>query len=86
MQRWLLVIFETVESSNCNCGPCRRSQGFEATGSLPHTAHVAGFTNIHDYLIHLKTKESQDKISRRKEGRGWCKTSALNLLQNTKTS
>lgn len=58
----------------CNCKTCRNEQGLEATGSIVHLARSAGFTNVHDYLIFKNTGESACDISRRKLGRGWCKS------------
>lgn len=58
----------------CNCATCRKEQGLEATGNMVHLARSAGFTNLHDYLIFKNTGESARDISRRKEGRGWCKS------------
>ncbi|CAM6098239.1 unnamed protein product [Calypogeia fissa] len=55
----------------CNCGPCRKAEGKPPTGPLARTAREAGFSNAHDYLIHLETGESAEVIARRKEGRGW---------------
>lgn len=58
----------------CICRTCRKEQGLEATGNMTHLARSAGFTNVHDYLIFMNTGESARDISRRKVGRGWCKS------------
>jgi hypothetical protein len=34
-------------------------------------ARVAGFDNVHDFLVHLETGESPVVIARRKDGREW---------------
>lgn len=56
---------------SCNCGPCRRDQGIGPTGQIIRVVRAAGFSNAHDYLIHLKTGETHDEIVSRKHGRSW---------------
>ena len=34
-------------------------------------ARISGFTNVHDYLIHLKTGESPSEIENRKQKFSW---------------
>lgn len=68
----------------CNCGPCRKAQGLEPTGLLVHTARACGFTNVHDYLIHKNTGESQENIAERKLGKGWCQTGQLSPTKKQK--
>jgi len=34
-------------------------------------ARVSGFDNVHDYLVHLKTKETQEQIAKRKHTFDW---------------
>ena len=50
----------------CNCGPCRKSKSLEPTGILIPEARKAGFDNVHDYLIHKETGESQTQIEKRR--------------------
>ncbi|KAH9310927.1 hypothetical protein KI387_025962, partial [Taxus chinensis] len=58
----------------CNCSHCRKEQGLEVTGQIVQKAKSAGFTNVHDYLVFKTTHESPHEISRRKLGRGWCRS------------
>lgn len=55
----------------CNCGPCRRRKGLPHTGQLAPEARERGFTNAHDYLVHLATGESQVELLRRKKSHWW---------------
>lgn len=56
---------------SCNCGPCRKADGKSPTGQRVFAARVAGFDNVHDFLVHLETGESPLVIARRKDGREW---------------
>ncbi|CAM6110191.1 unnamed protein product [Calypogeia fissa] len=58
----------------CNCGPCRKHRKLDPTGPLVRTAREHGFSNVHDYLVHLETGESPAAITSRKHGRGWTAT------------
>lgn len=55
----------------CNCGPCRKKNGLGPTFQMVKEARASGFDNVHDYLIHLKTKETRDKIAKRKHEFEW---------------
>lgn len=55
----------------CNCGPCRRRKGLPHTGQLAPEARERGFTNVHDYLVHMDTGESQVELLRRKKSHWW---------------
>ncbi|KAF6256097.1 zinc-finger domain of monoamine-oxidase A repressor R1-domain-containing protein [Scenedesmus sp. NREL 46B-D3] len=55
----------------CNCGPCRKKAGLEPTHQVVKLARDAGFSNVHDYLVHLVTGETQEEISARKEQHSW---------------
>ncbi|CAM6110193.1 unnamed protein product [Calypogeia fissa] len=57
----------------CGCGPCRKYQQLEPAGRVLPAAVKAGFSNVHDYLVHFETGEAPDVIAKRKEGRGWTK-------------
>lgn len=57
--------------SCCNCGPCRKAEGKAPTRQLIGVARARGFTNVHDYLIHLETGEAPDTIGDRKRGHEW---------------
>lgn len=57
--------------SCCNCGPCRKKHGLSPTHQIVKEARAASFTNVHDYLIHLSTGESQEKILERKSKFKW---------------
>lgn len=55
----------------CNCGPCRKKNGLGPTFQMVKEARVSGFDNVHDYLIHLKTKETSCQIMNRKHRFEW---------------
>jgi hypothetical protein len=57
--------------SCCNCGPCRKRAGLGPTHQIIKQARLAGFTNVHDYLVARETKESPDEISARKVAHAW---------------
>lgn len=49
-----------------------------------HTARACGFTNVHDYLIHQKTGQSEETIAKRKQGKGWCQTNPSSFRKKQK--
>ncbi|KAF8071208.1 Cdca7l [Scenedesmus sp. PABB004] len=55
----------------CNCGPCRKKAGLEPTHQVAKLARDAGFTNVHDYLVHLVTGETPEVVTARKLKHGW---------------
>ena len=55
----------------CNCGPCRKKAGLGPTHQLIKEARIAGFNNVHDYLVHRTTNESPEVISARKTTFPW---------------
>ncbi|CAM6096583.1 unnamed protein product [Calypogeia fissa] len=57
----------------CACGPCRKYQQLEPAGRVFPAAVKAGFSNVHDYLVHFETGETPEVIAERKTGRGWTK-------------
>lgn len=57
----------------CNCGPCRKKAGLGPTHQLIKEARIAGFSNVHDYLVHRTTRESQEDIAARKSKFPWGK-------------
>lgn len=57
--------------SCCNCGPCRKKAGLGPTHQLIKQARAAGFTNVHDYLVHKSTGETADAITARKTTFPW---------------
>lgn len=63
--------FTFLYGCSCNCGPCRRELNLEPTGCIIEHCRDSGFTNVHDYLVHLETGESADEIASRKVGRCW---------------
>ena len=68
---------------SCNCGPCRKVQGLGPTGLLIRSARASGFSNVHDFLIAQRTRESPQAIWERKRGRGWCRTGELDCSQSS---
>lgn len=56
----------------CNCTFCRKKLGLKPPKFAAGELRAHGFDNVHDYLIHLETGESADKIWARKAGKGWC--------------
>ena len=80
-----IYLFRFFYQYSCNCGPCRAKDGLLPPKISVSEISTAGFDNVHDYLIHLKTKESPQDISARKSGRGWCK-SAFEGIDQTKSS
>ena len=60
----------------CNCSLCRKKAGLPATGQVLPSARRAGFSDVHDYLVHLNTGEGPEAIAGRKEGHPWgqCKS------------
>ena len=57
----------------CNCGPCRKKAGLAPTHQIIGLARAHGFDNVHDYLVHQKTGESQEEIAARKLEFPWGK-------------
>lgn len=57
--------------SCCNCGPCRKKLGLEPTHQVARLAKEAGFSNVHDYLVHLSTGESAKELASRKLKHAW---------------
>ena len=57
----------------CNCGPCRKKAGLAPTHQIIGLARAHGFDNVHDYLVHQKTGESQEEIAARKLDFPWGK-------------
>lgn len=55
----------------CNCGPCRKKASLEPTGQVLRYAKQQGFDNVHDYLVHLVTKETPAEIAARKSKFAW---------------
>eukprot|EP00878_Enallax_costatus_P008721 GHUV01009115.1.p1 GENE.GHUV01009115.1~~GHUV01009115.1.p1 ORF type:complete len:241 (+),score=85.71 GHUV01009115.1:186-908(+) len=55
----------------CNCGPCRKKAGLEPTHQVVKLARDAGFSNVHDYLVHLVTGETAEQIEARKLEHSW---------------
>ncbi|KAI8468001.1 MAG: zinc-finger domain of monoamine-oxidase A repressor R1-domain-containing protein [Monoraphidium minutum] len=55
----------------CNCGPCRKKAGLEPTAQIVFLARSAGFSNVHDYLVHLVTGEKEEEVAARKDGNDW---------------
>ena len=55
----------------CNCGPCRKANGMEPTGTAIAKAYAAGFSNVHDYLVGQATGEGTEAIARRKLDTPW---------------
>lgn len=55
----------------CNCGPCRKKAGLGPTHQLIKEARGAGFTNVHDFLVHKTTGDSPEAISGRKKQFDW---------------
>ncbi|KAL6747477.1 zinc-finger domain of monoamine-oxidase A repressor R1-domain-containing protein [Haematococcus lacustris] len=55
----------------CNCGPCRKKLSLEPTHQVVRLAKEAGFTNVHDYLVHIVTGESSEQIAGRKVLAPW---------------
>lgn len=45
--------------------------GLDPTHQILHSAKDAGFTNVHDYLVHLVTGEDADAIAARKPAQPW---------------
>ncbi|KAK9812224.1 hypothetical protein WJX73_005205 [Symbiochloris irregularis] len=58
--------------SCCNCGPCRKKAGLTPTHQMIKQAREAGFTNVHDFLVHRHTGESQKELHARKAHLPWC--------------
>ena len=46
-------------------------EGLPHTGQLAPEARERGFTNVHDYLVHMDTGESQVELLRRKKSHWW---------------
>ncbi|MCO5551542.1 hypothetical protein L7F22_005046 [Adiantum nelumboides] len=70
----------------CNCTFCRKKQGLRPPKFAPRELSARGFDNVHDYLIHLETRESADIIWARKAGKGWCSSyekKSANLSQES---
>jgi len=57
----------------CNCGPCRKKHGLGPTFQLISASRKAGFTNVHDFLVHQNTKEDGFTIAYRKVNFEWGK-------------
>lgn len=57
----------------CNCGPCRKKQGLPPTHQIAKEARENGFSNVHDYLVYLVTRESSEVIAARKSMCAWGK-------------
>ena len=57
----------------CNCGPCRKRAGLPPTHQVIKQARSAGISNVHDYLVHLETKEDPSSIAERKHTFPWGK-------------
>ncbi|KAF5838363.1 hypothetical protein DUNSADRAFT_2973 [Dunaliella salina] len=55
----------------CVCSRCRKKQGLPATGMLYNTATASGFSNVHDYLVHINTGEDAAMIQARKSQHWW---------------
>lgn len=55
----------------CNCGPCRKKYGLGPTFQLIAASRKAGFTNVHDFLVHQNTKEDAFTIAYRKVNFEW---------------
>ncbi|WIA12111.1 hypothetical protein OEZ85_012185 [Tetradesmus obliquus] len=55
----------------CNCGPCRKRAGLDPTHQVVKLARDAGFSNVHDYLVHLVTGEDAEEIAARKVQHRW---------------
>ncbi|KIZ05790.1 hypothetical protein MNEG_2174 [Monoraphidium neglectum] len=55
----------------CNCGPCRKKASLEPTAQIVFLARSAGFSNVHDYLVHLVTGEKEEDIAARKAKASW---------------
>jgi len=50
----------------CTCSICRSRAGLAPTHQMVHAARDAGFDNVHDFLIHVKTGETAAEIAQRK--------------------
>ena len=55
----------------CNCSLCRKKAQLEPTAQIVHLARSAGFSNAHDYLVHLVTGETEAQIAGRKAAHDW---------------
>ncbi|GAB4813732.1 hypothetical protein N2152v2_000778 [Parachlorella kessleri] len=55
----------------CNCGPCRKKAGLGPTHQMIKEARGAGFSNVHDFLVHSKTREAAEEVAARKEAHPW---------------
>ncbi|KAF5841753.1 zinc-finger domain of monoamine-oxidase A repressor R1-domain-containing protein [Dunaliella salina] len=55
----------------CNCGPCRKKLNLEPTRQIVPYARSQGFSNVHDFLVHMVTGESFEAIQARKAQHPW---------------